>query len=194
MLEAKPRAVVGGENDEGVFGDLFFAQSGDEAADLGIDVLDDIDVGIFGILVLNFIRDVEGDVGHGVWKIEEEWFFFGGAVCDELDGFVGIAAGDGALVNGDFDDLFILYERGIPFGESAFRIVPEGVHALVTTLGSALIVGVVHVVGVGNAVILIEAIGGGEDFGEMAKMPLADAGGGVTVGGEVVGEGVFIGV
>ena len=52
----------------------------------------------------------------------------------------------------------------------------------------------VHVVGVGNAEVVVEAVGGGEDFGEVAEMPLADAGGGVTVGGEVVGDGVFVGI
>ena len=49
----------------------------------------------------------------------------------------------------------------------------------------------VHVVGVGNAKVGIEAVGGRKHFPLMAKMPLAEAGGGIILCLEVIGDGML---
>lgn len=66
-------------------------------------------------------------MGHRVSEVEEER---GGFVfLDKGDGLVGVAAGDGALINGNFDD-FVSFDEGcLPSSESAFLIFPEEVEA-----------------------------------------------------------------
>ena len=77
-------------------------------------------------------------------------------------------------------------------GEDILGLIhPGGVAA---ELALPVVVGVVHVVGVGDAVVAVEALGAGEAFGVVAEVPLADAGGGVAVGLEVIGDGDLVGV
>ena len=63
-------------------------------------------------------------------EVEEEGLFGGGVFLDELDGFVGIATGDGALVDGELDDFLVFHERSVPLCEGAFGVVPKGVHSV----------------------------------------------------------------
>lgn len=189
VFELKPGAVVGGEDEVGIFGEFQFAKKVGDPPDLLVDVLDDVDVGLLGIRVAFFIGDVERDVRHGVGEVEEKGFVL--VRLDELEGSVGIAPGDRSLVNGKFDDFVVFHERGLPLGESRFRIVPKNVHASPPALGFALVVWVVHVVRVRDSVVGIEALGNWEGFLVVAKVPFANAGGGISVALEVIGDGGF---
>ena len=60
-----------------------------------------------------------------------------------------------------------------------------------TTFWFSCVVRVVHVVGVGDAEVGIEAVVDGEGFGVVAEVPFAKAGGGVALGFEVVCNGVL---
>jgi len=51
-----------------------------------------------------------------------------------------------------------------------------------------------HVIAVGNAVIIIEALTGGQILWLIAEMPLADTGGGVVFRFKDFGDGDFVGV
>ena len=107
-------------------------------------MLDDIDVGALGVGIANVIRHVERNVRHGVREVEEEGLFF--IRLNELNRFVGVAAGDGALIDGELDDFLILHEGSFPVREGGLGIGPKCVHAHVTTLWLPLVVGVVHVI------------------------------------------------
>lgn len=194
VLEAQPGTVVGGEDDEGVFCEVGFAERVHEAADFGIDMLDDVDVGVFRVRIPHVFGNVEGDVGHGVGQIKKEGFFRFRRLFDELDGFVGVSSCNSALVDGKFDDFFVFKERSFPSSEGGLGVVPQDIHSFMAALGFALVVGVVHVVGVRNAVVGIEAVGGGKHFRKVSKVPFAHASGGIPVGREVVGEAVGVGV
>ena len=189
VFKMQPGAVVGGEDDVGVVGETFLADGVHEAADLGVDVFDDAGVSILRIRVADILRYEERDVRHAVGEVEEEGLLLVGG--DELDGFVGVAAGDGALVDGEFDDFLISDERGAPVEDVFILILPRGVP---TDPWLPLVVGVVHVVGVGNAVVAVETLGAGEAFRVVAEVPLADAGGCVALGFEVIGDGDLVGV
>ncbi len=52
----------------------------------------------------------------------------------------------------------------------------------------------VHVVGVWDTIVSVEAVGGWQHFLVVTEVPLAKTGGGVTLGFQVVGDGVFLGV
>ncbi len=192
VLELKPRAIVGGVDDVGFLIELQFADGVDEATDFGVDVLDGIGVGILWVGVANVIGNVERDVGHGVGEVEEEGLVFVG--LDEVDSLLRAAAGDGPLIDGEFDDFSILHERGVPFRQSGFRIGPEDIHSAVASFWSPLVVGVIHVVGVWDAEVGVEAVLLGESFGVMSEVPFAKGGRFVTLGFEVVSDGVFAGV
>lgn len=102
-------------------------------------------------------------------------------MIDEFDGSIGVTTSDGALVHGEFDDFLIFHKRSLPSSDGGFRIVPEDIHSLRTTRRSVLVVRVVHVVGIGDAIVAIESIGGGEHFGMVAEMPFTNAGSGITM-------------
>ena len=192
VFEGEPGAVVSGENEVGVLIELKFAEEVGDASDLGIDVFDDVGVGVERIGVADFIGNVEGDVGHGVGEVEEEGLLF--VSLDELEGFVGVATSDGPLIDGDFDDFLILHERSLPFGEGGFGFFPECIHAVGAALGFVLVGGMIHIVGVWDAEVGTESVAGGEGFGVVAEVPFSEAGGGVSLAFEMVGDGVFGGI
>ena len=83
-------------------------------------------------------------MGHGMGYVYEEWLVFVG--LDEVDRLLGTAPGDGALINRNLDDLFILEQGGLPLGKSGFGVVPQDIHAGPTALRFTLVVGMVHIV------------------------------------------------
>lgn len=189
VFKLEPRAVVGSEDEVGVLIELQLAEEVDEAADFVVDVFDDIGVGVGGIGVADVIGHIERNVRHGVGEVEEEGLVLVG--LDEVHGLLGVATGDGALVNGEFDDFFVLHEGRFPLGESGLGIGPKFVHSGRSTLGFPFVVRVIHVVGVGNAEVGIEAVLLREGFGVMAEVPFSEAGGGVALSFEVIGDGVL---
>ena len=52
----------------------------------------------------------------------------------------------------------------------------------------------VHVVGVRDTVVSVESIGGRQHLLVVTKVPLTKTGGGVALGFQVIGNGVFLGV
>ena len=184
VLEREPRAVVAGVDDVGVFRETFLAQRVHEPADLRIDVLDDALVGVFRVGITDVLRHEERDVRHAVGQVEEEGLVF--VRGDEPDGAVGVAAGDRALVAGHLDDLLVSHERRVPVLHIGGLVRPRGVAAFPAL---PLVVGMVHVVRVGDAVVAVEALGAREGLGVVAEVPLADARGGVAERLEVVGDG-----
>jgi len=108
VFELKPRAIIAGEDKVGVLVEFKLTKEVGNATDLRVDVLDDIGVGVEGIGIPDLFWKVERNVGHGVGEVEEEGFFF--VRFDELERAVGIASGDAALVDGEFDNLFVFDE------------------------------------------------------------------------------------
>ena len=72
VLEAKPRAVIRGEDDERVFCEFAFAQGGHQSTYLMVDMFDDVAVGVFGVWVANLIWNIKRDMRHGMGKIEKK--------------------------------------------------------------------------------------------------------------------------
>ncbi len=122
VLEAEPGAVVGGENDIGVIREFQLAQQVEDATHLGVEVLDGVDVGAFGIGVADVVGHIERDVRHRIGQVEEERALL--VFLDEGDAAIRAAAGDGALVHREFDDLLVLHQRGLPFREGGLRVLP----------------------------------------------------------------------
>lgn len=190
VLKWQPRAVVTGEDHVGILAELEFIESREQFSDLRIDVFDGVDVGFFRIGITHIVGHIQRDVRHGVRKIEEKRL--GGMGFDEVDGALRVAASDGALIDRKLDDFFVFVERRAPLRERGFGIIPQRVHAIGPTLRSALVVGMVHVVRVRDAEVGVEALSSRQNFGMVAEVPLADAGRGVALGFEVIGDGVFI--
>ena len=159
VSELEPGPIVRRVNNVGVVGEFQVVQRLEQATDLGVDVLDDVDVSVLRIWVADFIRHVERNVRHGMRQVDEERLVLVGR--NEVDGLLGVAPRDRALVHGQLDDFLVLEERGLPLSERRLRVVPENVHACPTASGFPLVVGMVHVVGVWNTKVSVEAVGGG---------------------------------
>lgn len=184
-------AVVRGEDDEGVFAELVFFEGGEEAADVGVELLDVVAVksGLAGATELGGGGDV------GVWgagsEVEEEGFFGGGFTLDEGDGFLGEGGVDlifdagGGEASGEvfaFDDLVGF--AGLAADEVV--VLDEGAVFVVVIGGDAEVVGEADFEGAGD--------GGGVPVLAVAEVPFADGGGVVAVSLEEGGDGHALGV
>jgi len=136
-----------------------------------IDLFDGISVSLICTFAAEVVAGMDGIVGHGVGQIDQEGMVL--VDFDEVDSFVSVAHGDGVLIDGGFDDCFVSKQRQGWIGLS-----------LVGT----------HVVAVRDAVIIIEALTGGQKLWLIAQMPLADTGGGVVFLFEDFGDGDFVGM
>ena len=107
-------------------------------------------------------------VNRGVGQVEEERPVL--RIADEGHGLVGVAGHDLPLgvVGKQFGDLVVPHERHHPLAR--LRRDP------------------LHVVGVGDPEVAVEALAGGQKLGLVAQVPLADAGGGVAKGLEPLGD------
>lgn len=153
----------------------------DDLADGPVDFFDDVAVDAASGVVFEFFGAEEWDVGEAVGEVEEEGLVL--VLFDKLDGFFGEAFGDGGLVGGAFDDFFVAHEWDVV----VFGLGAEAVEAFVAWC----VAEAVHVVGVGDAVVGVEAVGGGEVWFEVAEVPFADGGGGVAFLFECFGDGDF---
>ena len=100
--------------------------------------------------------------------------------------------GDRTLINRELHDLLVFKKGGFPFGESGFRISPENIHAVRSSFRFSFVVRMIHVIGIGNAIIGIKPVGGGKHFLMMTKMPFTKTSGGVPEGLKMVTHGEFI--
>ena len=162
----------------------------EQAAHLSVDVLDGVDVGLLGIGIAHFVGYIQRDVRHGVRQVHEERLVLVG--LDEVDGLLRVPARDGALVDGQLDNLLVLKERRLPLGECGLGISPQNVHSLPSSARLALVVRVIHVVRVRDAVVGVEAVGRWQRFLVMPEMPFAETSGGIALPFQVIGNGVFL--
>ena len=135
---------------------------------------------------------------HAVGEVEEKGSVgrlpceLSATVCfNKLNGFIGVAPRDGALVNGMLEDFFVFNQRGFP--DAAFF----GVAPILVPFTVAWAFGVcrvTHVIGVGNAEVGIKSLGGWKEFRVVTEVPFTHTRGGVALGLEHVRDGSFPGV
>ena len=92
---------------------------------------------------------------------------------------VGVAAGDGALVDGMLEDFLVFNQWGFPdaaFFGFAPILVP---FAIAWAFG---VCRVTHVIGVGNAEVGIKALRGGQELRVVAEVPFTHACCGIALG------------
>jgi len=171
----EPGAVVGGEDDQRVFFEAVFFESLTNLADGPVDFHDHIAVESLLGFAFELIADEQRDVGHRVRDVEKERPVT--TFVDERYGVFGIPGGELCLFfAGDFgvNHGFVFDQReiGKPFAGGGMK-------------GP-------HIVGVGEPEVFIEAVSGGEELGQMAKVPFTVDGGIVTQRFEDFGDGGFV--
>ena len=192
MQERQPRAVVGGVDDIGVIGEFQVINRLEQTTHLGVDVFDGVNVGFLRIGITHVVRHIQRDVRHGVRDVHKERLILVG--LDEVDGLLCAAACDGALVDRQLDDFLILKQRRLPLGERGLWVGPEDVHPLPTTARFALVVRVIHVVGIRNTKVGIESIGRRQRFLVMPKVPFSETSGGIALTLQVISDGVLLSI
>ena len=106
----------------------------------------------------------------GVWQVEKERCLLVGFY--EADRLLGIAFRQCTLVSRCFDYRFILNNR----------------HGRVPAIG------LLHIIGIGNSIVFIEPVAGGEMFRLVPQMPFPNTGGGVAFCLECFGKGELVGI
>ena len=106
---------------------------------------------------------------QAVGEVNEKGFRLVG--LDVLDSLLGVTPCDGGLDGGPLDYLRIAHERHVPKLHFWF---PE-CRAALGRIGNSI-----HVVGVGNAKVSVEAIVRRQELRQMPEMPFSDGGGGVA--------------
>ena len=66
MPEGKPWTIVCGVDHVGLLGQLQLVEGVQQAPDLGIDMLDSVDIGVLGVGVAHVVWNVERNMRHGV--------------------------------------------------------------------------------------------------------------------------------
>lgn len=164
-------AVVGGEDDDGVFFEVEFLEGGEELADTVVHFLDDVAVFSEGGVIFPFGVGFDGEMGGAVGEVEEEGFVF--VFAEEADGFGGEFFGEEAVFEGFFDD---------------FVVAPDFI-GLVVAEGDEVVVLEAAAVREGfwlGADVPFSGDGGGVAIG------LEDFGDGEGFGAEGVGHGHFV--
>ena len=138
VIEFGARAVIGGENDEGVLRDLEFVERGEHLADAGVETLDhrgvkgeETAVGEDAPVFLDELeRSLERVVRSVEGEVEEERFFGRDIAADELDGFGGELVGVVAFAR--HGDRRLVVERlfYVPKAGCADEGAPEFVEAV----------------------------------------------------------------
>ena len=156
----EPRAVVRSEDHECVLIEPLRTQGIEHLADAPVDFLDPIAeatvLGFAGERGARPDRGVDGVVG----KVEVEGLIL--AAGDEVDGLLGIELDQAALP--------------LPIHQFRDLLIPEDRHDRDLGLGALL----EHVVRIGDAVIMVETLPGGQKFGLVAQVPLSDHLGGIA--------------
>jgi len=179
----EPGAVVGGEEDEGVFLQFEATEGVHNLPDRPVDFHHDVSEEADSAFAFKFVGNVEWDVDHAVGEVDEEGAIF--VFFDELDGSFGVLGGELLLVfPGDLGvDDFVFVDEGEvrPAFDSFF-------HGEVEDSG---VVGP-HVVGVGETEVVVEAVLHGEELFMVAEVPFAIAGGRVALLFADFGDGDFV--
>ena len=160
--QVEPRAVVAGEDDDGLVEGALAAQSGDDFPRRPVDRLDHVAQESGARATLKAFRRVDGQMRHRVGNVEEERLIIG--LLDELDGALSEARGQGALVDWvlDLSRVLIQPQRNV------------GLHP-----------GRLHVVRIRQSEPVVEARADGQVFfAGVAEMPLSHHAGAVAGGFE----------
>ena len=192
MKERQPGAIVSSVDHVGVVREFQVINRLEQPPNLGVDVLDGVDVCPLGVRIAYIVRYIEWDVRHGVRDVHKKRFVL---ICfDEIDRLLCTTACDGALVDRQLDDFLILKQRGLPLGKRGLWVCPEDVHPLPTTARLTLVVRVIHVVGIRNTIVGIESIGRRQRFLVMPKVPFSETGGGIALTLQVISDGVLLSI
>ncbi len=179
-----PWAIVAGEDDDRIVIDAGFSQRFQNLADRVINLFDRADVRFLWILRVKLVRHKKRDVGHGVWHVEKEWFAL--VAADELLRLLGVAFDDRVLIHRAFDHFGVAKQRDVPRGDVAFD--PGTIQVAVLALHA------VHVVGVGDAEVAVEAVVGRQEFRQVADVPFTHGRSGIALGLENLSNGGLLGV
>ena len=148
-------------------------QGTEDLPDGPIDLHDHIAVEPLLRLALELVRNVQRHVRHAVRYVQEKRP--GLVLLDERDRPLGVPGGQPGLVGVVGDGLF-------PLDQWQRRVAARGRGGM---LGP-------HVIGIGQAEVVIEAVAGGQEPGMVAQVPLAVDGGGVTALLDHLGDGRFV--
>ena len=179
-----PWAIVAGEDDDRIVIDASLSQRFQNLADRVINLFDRADVRFLWILRVKLVRHKKRDVRHGVRHVEKEWFVL--VAVDELLRLLGVAFDDRVLIYRAFDLFGVAKQRDVPRGDVAFD--PGTVEVAVLALHA------VHVVGVGDAEVAVEAVVGRQEFRQVADVPFTHGGSGIALGLENLSNGGLLGV
>ena len=135
---------------------------------------------------------IEGNVRHGVGKVDEEGLFL--VLFDEGDGFLGVALGQGVLVGRIFDDLGIAHQRHQVFLHPVLDVLQGDSFPQHDVVGQGLGWVERHVIAVGNAEVGVEPLAGRQKLLEVPEVPLPDAGGRIALGLEQIRDRDLIGI
>ena len=176
----KPWAVVGSENNKGVFRDSLLLESFENLADAPIQFFDDVTVNAAPAFAFEIFRGKKRNMRKGMGEIKEERFIF--ILLDEFNRFFGVAFCKSMLVGGTLDNFLVSHQGDIEpvnfrFGETF-------------DLPCAFFLAI-HIVAVRQAVEIIETLLCRQVLRQMAEMPFADAGACVASGFESFGDGDF---
>ncbi len=126
---------------------------------------------------------------HAVRQIQKERTVF---VCrDEVDGPVGIPPRHGTLIDGQFNDLFVLHQRRVPVRHGALLVLPQIVRR---NLRLAFVVRVIHVIGVWNTQIGVEPVLLWQRFRMVPQVPFSETCRRVPLSLQMVRDRMFAGV
>lgn len=187
-----PRAVIGGVYDQGVLIELQLAKGLEDLSGRPIEFLDGVPVKANLAFALEERSRIEGNVRHGVGKVDEEGFLL--ILLDEGNGFLGVALGQGVLVGGVFDDFSVAHQRNEVFLHPALDVLQSDPFSQDDVVGQGLSWVEGHVVAVGNAEVGVEPLAGRQKLLEVPEVPLPDAGGRIALGLEQVRDRDLIGI
>ena len=148
-------SVVGGEQHQGLLVDIAVVQRLEQFAHRPVNFLDPVAVESIARLATKSLGRHQGKVHGGVWQVQEEGPGLVGV--DELHRLLGVLPGDGRVF--------------LDAGGENFQIPDKWQRHVLA----------VHVVAVGDAKVMIEALISGHEIGVIAQMPFADAHGGVAL-------------
>ncbi len=164
-LPGTGRAVVGGEQDQCLLVDAAFVEGLEQLAHRPVDLLHPVSIETVSGLATEPLGRHQWQMDGGVGQIQEEGMRLVGV--DELDRLLGVLPCDGGIfldARGDRGEISDQRQRDLL---------------------------AVHVVAVGDAEVVVEALVGGHEVGVIAEVPLADGHRGVAPGLEHFGDGDF---
>ena len=168
-VKDQPWSIVTGKKNKRVVGKLFLPERFQHLADRPVDLLNHVAIQAALAYAAKAGGGKQRHMRQAVGEVNEKGFRL--VFLDVLDSFLGVTPGDGGLYGRSFDNLGIAHQGHIPKLHLWF---PKS-RAALGRIGHTI-----HVVGVGNAKVSVEAIVRRQELRQMPEMPFADGGGGVA--------------